>query len=340
VSSAGHRLELKALEPGASSGGARGRSQPLAGGLAAWLLAALAGSATLALAQGNPPRQVHAGVSPGFAHLGERVLYRGYAVYGAPSGARWLPPEPEPDLTWGSPRAWRARGPGGAETLFVEIPLQVFRLGAITLPGLKFQDPGPPHPEVQKLPPVTLVVQPVLTAADSNADLRPARGPLPAPWYERVPWLWVAVVLAAVLLAVLIVRWLRSRRRAAPLAPPIVLDPAALALAQLAELRALHLPERGRFDEHALRLSWILRRYLEAVTHAPRPGHTTPELVRALQKSPLGPDELKHLAVLLRVWDRLKFARAASSIEESMRSEQAVELLVRKLAEPAAGKAA
>src|SRR5204862_2881620 len=104
-----------------------------------------------------------------------------------------------------------------------------------------------------------------------------------------------------------------------PAPAPQVLDPAARALAELEALRALELPQRGEFDAHALRLSLILRRYLEAVSHAPRPGHTTPELVAALSRTPLEPDELRRLGELLRVWDRLKFARAASSIEDSMR---------------------
>src|SRR5439155_13067035 len=141
--------------------------------------------------------QAHAGVVPGVAYLGERVRYRGYVIAGGPTAVKWLPPDKDPDLTWGTPRAWRARVPGAAgETLLVEIPLQAFRLGTVVIQGLALQDAA--GGQIGRLPAVRLEIVPVLTAADSNADLKPARGPLLAPWYERVPWAWVAAGLAAI----------------------------------------------------------------------------------------------------------------------------------------------
>ena len=318
---------------------ARGWAKVLARGGAAALALGIASAPLHGAPDVVGATHMRAGVDPGFARLGERVVYRGQVLFAGPANAKWLPPEPEADLTWGAPRAWGSGGPGG-ETLQVEIPLQAFRPGTIVIPGLRFQERDSAGAAPRRLPVVLFTVRPVLTAADSNADLRPARGPLPAPWYERVPWLAVLLGALAVVVIALLVRAWRSRRRSARAPEPQVLDPAARALAELEALRALSLPEHGRYDEHALRLSWILRRYLEAVIHAPRPGHTTPELVAALAHSPLGPDDVERLESLLRVWDRLKFARAGSSIEACVRSEQAVEALVRKLAAPAAGKAA
>jgi len=111
-----------------------------------------------------------------------------------------------------------------------------------------------------------------------------------------------------------------------------VLDPAGRALAELAALRALELPQQGRFAEHAFELTQLLRRFLEEVTHVPRPGHTTPELVDVLRRTRIDGADLQRLEGLLRLWDRVKFARASSSVDESLRAEDAVERLIRQIA--------
>jgi hypothetical protein len=292
--------------------------------------------ASPAHSQDAKPR-VRASVNPGKAHVGEPVIYRGIVVLPRGSKPRWLPPEKIEALTWGTPRP--ALRTGAADTLSIEIPVQAFQLGAITIPGLRFEEPR--LEGVQRLPGVTLEVQPVLTPADSNAELRPARGPLPAPWWERVPWLWVVYGILALVLIVALVRWWRARRRRGPAAVPVpVLDPAARALEALAALRARNLPAGGRFAEHAFELTQLLRRYLEEVTYVPRPGHTTPELVEVLRRTRIDAEDLHRLQGLLRTWDRVKFARATTNVEESVRAEEAVERLVRHLAAPAEARAA
>lgn len=290
-----------------------------------------------------PGIQTTATVDPGVAKLGERVVYRGRIVsHGLARTLRWLPPESHADLTWGKQSARFGEGRASTrlspsqppparppDTLFVEVPLQVFRTGDVTIPGLRFQSQEPPH-RIHRLPTVRLVVAPVLSPADSNADLRPLRGPVAAPWWERVPWIWIAaalVVLAAVILAI---RWLRGRKRApVPVETP-ALDPAAEALAQLAALRGLSLPAQGRFAEHAFHLSGILRRFLEATVHTPRPGDTTGELIAHLESTPIDREDLMRLGGLLRVWDRVKFARAPFTADEADRAERAVETIIRR----------
>jgi hypothetical protein len=282
--------------------------------------------------------QVRATVSPGSARIGERVRYRGVVVLPAgTSTARWLKPESHPDLTWGAlePRRVRGRGPGGppADTLFVEADLQAFQTGTVLVPGLRFEVAGTGAAVEQRLPGVALLITPVLSAADSHADLRPVRGPVRAPWWEQVPWRWVLIGAAILAAVVGLVLWLR-RRRPVTTPGPMVADPGAAALAELAALRGLRLPAHGRYADHAFHLTRILRRFLEAVVRTPRPGHTSDEFVAALERTRLSDDHRRILAALLRVWDRVKFARAGSSVEESVRAEETVEQMIRQVTTP------
>jgi len=221
------------------------------------------------------------------------------------------------------------------DTVTVSVPLQAFELGELVIPGLRFelQPPGQP-PVIHRLPMAGLRVVSVLTAADSTGRYRELHGPLAAPWWERVPWLWVAIGLLLLAAAIAWLVWLRRRRpRVVPtpvaMPAPVARDPSVEALSALAALRARRLPEQGRFADHAFELGQILRRFLEATT-ASRPGQTTPELVSHLRESGLAEPEVTRFRGLLEGWDRVKFAREAPTIEDATRTESAVEAFVRR----------
>ncbi len=312
-----------------------------------------------ALAHGSSasdrPFGLHAVVGPAPAHLGQQLVYRGWVLGGDVDQVNFAPPEAGGAFTWGTPRSSHAKRtlePGSKgytsprwyypDSAWIEVPLQVFATGIVAIPGPRvvIRTWGN-HPIEARLPTVHLLVLPVLTAADSAATLRPVRGPLAAPWWERVPWRYVvagALVLAA---AAALVRWWRRRRRKpaapvtatrAPLRPAV--DPALEALMALAKLRAEHLPELGHFDAHAQALTRILRRYLEARLVTPRPGDTSTELVQRLRASRLAADDVLRLEGLLGLWDRVKFARAPLDLAEAERCETAVEALVRRAETP------
>lgn len=301
-----------------------------------------------------PGVRANASVEPGIAKLGEPLMYRGRVVSSwRGMSFKFVPPEVQDDFVWGPIRARIAAGQvpprlgagpapaPGPDTFLVEIPLQVFRTGAVTVPGLRFEShANNGATALHRLPAVQLVLTSVLSAADSNADLRPVRGPIGAPWWERIPW---PLVIAAVLLIAAIV-WLVRRarsgmKRPAPFVAPPPPHPAAVALAELATLRRLGLPAQGRFADHAFQLSRLLRRFLEATAFTPRPGDTTGELIAHLEASDLAREDLEQLAGLLRIWDRVKFGRAPSSPDDASRAEQAVENLARRALPSAAPRA-
>jgi hypothetical protein len=311
-----------------------------------WLGALLLASWPVAAAA-QAPANAQVTITPRAVRLGEPALYRATLVADPGVRAQWLPPDTSSALTWGPRRAWRSSAYDGAhrevaDTIGVEIPVQAFELGPIVLQGIQIVVGSGDQARNYRMPSATFTVLPMISPADSQATLKPIHGPLAAPWWERVPWAWVAGALLLIAALVLLICRLRRKRPTAAKPVPSV-GPAEAALAALAELRQERLPENGRMAEHAFRLGQILRRYLEATTQTTMPGHTTPELVRSLAGSGLTPDDQKRLIALLRVWDRVKFARAPLTIDEAVRSEQAVESFVRRpvaaAAEPQAGAA-
>lgn len=300
---------------------------------------------TLVLLAAPPARAqfaARASITPGRVQLGQPATYRGIVLVPRGLTVRWTPPDTGGAFTWSplvasrSPDRRRVPVRLAQDTLRVETTLQAFALGAVPIPGLPFVSSTPTGLVVHRLPGLTLQVAPIIPARDTNPQLRPMRGPLGAPWWERVPWVWVIAGLLALLLLVLLVRRLRRRIAApAPLAVP-ALDPAAEALAALEALRGLRLPEQARFAEHAFHLTRIVRRFLEQTEGTPRPGDTTRELVARLAGTRLEASEVTGLGALLQTFDLLKFARAAGTIEQAHRAERTVETLVRRRAAPAA----
>lgn len=320
----------------------------------------------LALAAGpaaaDAPVRVRAAIAPPTAELGERVVYRGTVVLhggAGPSVIRWSRPDSSDVLVWGElvPRYARGRVPsrvgsdarrpadvsGAYDTAYVEVPLQIFDTGVVTVPGLAFEVQEGSEWIAHRLPLVRMPVVPVLAAADSNARLKPLRGPLDAPWWETVPWAFVIAAVVVLALAVWLWRRLRRRRPATAPAPAPALareSPMAEALRELAALRRLQLVDAGRYADHAFALTRILRRFLERTRSTPRPGHTTPELIADLRGAGLADEEVARIARLLGYWDRLKFARAGSAPAEARAAEDAVEAFVRGGASGSQGEAA
>jgi hypothetical protein len=295
-----------------------------------------------AASDAEAPYSIHAEIRPSVSKLGERLTYRGWVVVPHGTPVRWVIPQGEGAFSWGSPRARRDAVRGGTlDTVRIEVPLQVFAFGRVSVPGLRLRlssTSAPGGVDEHALPVARLTVVPEISPLDTSSVLRPVRGPVSAPWWERVPWILVGSILA--LLAVLIALFVALRRRRprvvapeAVAAPARRRDPAAEALTALAALRRLKLPEQGRFGEHAFQLTRIVRRFLEATTGGIRPGYTTSELVAMLSGSPAKLD-VARLEGLLRLWDFIKFARGSSTVEEAHQAEDAVESMLRSPVSP------
>ena len=283
-------------------------------------------------------------ITPAVARLGQRLRYRGVVFVSPATRVRFEPPANDGAFAWSVVHATRGHagitsGPyAGFDSVGFEADLQIFQTGAVSVPGVSASiTPLPKRVDAGRvtLPTVRLVVAPTVTAADSAGELRGLHGPLPAPWWERIPWRLVVLLLLALAAVVLVLRALTRRRPrpaparpAAPVSAVPVVDAATEALRALAALRAREWPEAGRFGEHVLELTAILRRYLERTLATPRPGDTSGELLERLRMTRMDLDDLRRLEGLLALWDRVKFARAPLTVAEAHRTEEAVEAYI------------
>ncbi len=158
-------------------------------------------------------------------------------------------------------------------------------------------------------PEATVTISSVLPeGAEEIRDIRPPRE-IPLRWWHY--GLAAVPLVLFVGLAALGVRWLVRRRtveEAETIAPPP--SPHEEALRALDELAAEDLPGRDRVEEHYVRLSWIVRRYVERRWELPALEATTGMLAEVMRGSGRVPAEVAMAIVaLLRRSDLAKFAR-------------------------------
>ena len=115
--------------------------------------------------------------------------------------------------------------------------------------------------------------------APSLAKLEPMVPPQPVPQTIAIGWLVAAGL--AVVLAILGVVVLRRRKRR-PVEPRRQ-TPEEIAQAALARLLAENLPARGLVKEFYLRLTGIVRQYVEDTTGIRAPEQTTEEFLRDMR---------------------------------------------------------
>lgn len=150
-----------------------------------------------------------------------------------------------------------------------------------------------------------LVTSPFGDGVPSLADLEPMLPPQPLP-RSGTAWLgWLA--LAGVLVAGGLV-WLRRHRRAASVSKPPP-SPEEIARAALAALLAEDLPARGLVKEFYLRLTNVVRQYIEDTTGLRAPEQTTEEFLREMRVRAVFPAERSvRLQEFLEAADLVKYA--------------------------------
>jgi hypothetical protein len=111
----------------------------------------------------------------------------------------------------------------------------------------------------------------------SLADLTPMHAPMPLP--PSPIWTWIAGGLGLALAAAALLFFLKRRKQALQ-APAVIRSPEEIAHAELKELLAANLHGTGQFKEFYVRLTGIVRRYIEGTTGIHAPEQTTEEFLR------------------------------------------------------------
>jgi len=114
-----------------------------------------------------------------------------------------------------------------------------------------------------------------------------------------------------------------------------------LALEALAKLHAARLLDAGRHEEFYVRLSAIVRTYLEARFRLRAPEMTTEEFLQAAQRDPqLTPPQRSLLGTFLAEADLVKFARYVPAADDAERAYRAAREFVQSTVPPEVPRAA
>jgi hypothetical protein len=144
------------------------------------------------------------------------------------------------------------------------------------------------------------------------------RGEKPLVPIQDAGWWWIAAVIGVLALAAAGAWWMATRRRAAVLPARPACPPHERALEDLERLRQEALPSRRRFEEFYVRLSTIVRRYVEERFSVRAPEMTTEEFLQAaLRASALSAEHRVALQEFLSRCDLVKFARYEPSEREA-----------------------
>jgi hypothetical protein len=224
-------------------------------------------------------------------------------------------------------RSEQPSSPGAPAVVEAWYELVGYVPGTYTLPalpvGYRVHD-GEVH-EVES-PAATAEITSLLAQSKDASDVRdikdaiPIREPLIAPWMLAAAG--GAVVLA---LGVLLVLRRRKKRASASIARPAH----EIALEALAVLNAERLIEFGRYEDYYVRLSSIVRQYLEGRFGVRAPEMTTDEFLAAAQRSrDLAAPDRQSLQEFLSEADLVKFARHVPTRERAERAWTAARAFV------------
>lgn len=193
--------------------------------------------------------------------------------------------------------------------------LSTMSVGTYTIPAsvMTYHEPNRQAREVSGAA-VTVTVKSVLPAQWESEDIRDIKPPIPI----RGRWWWLGLGLLAAVGAGLAIWWSRRRDRRTGVTGPPPRLPHEVALEALEVLRSERLPAQGRYEEYYVRLSDVVRRYVEQRFTLRAPEMTTEEFLQvASHHESLTQAQRQLLRDFLMHCDLVKFARYQPSEQEA-----------------------
>ena len=173
---------------------------------------------------------------------------------------------------------------------------------------------------------------------DSKNDIRGIKGVLPL---KSPAWPWLVALLAvSIITTIAIWHHLSRKKRVATALSQTLLSPHDEAYQGLYQLQHSDFLRRGEFKLYFLKMSEVIRRYLERRFQIPALELTTSE-VHVIIKGKIGSGELALLDETLLFCDLVKFAKYIPSVQEVLaQNKQAIAVIDRtkleELAQPSA----
>jgi len=155
---------------------------------------------------------------------------------------------------------------------------------------------------------------------DTTKDFMPIKAPekLAYTWQELLPYIIGGALLLAIIIT-LIVMYIRKKKKEAQMSRPL-LPPYEEAMEELFKLKKQQLWESGEVKQYYIRLSDIIRRYIERRFGIEAMESTTNEIVRALKKTDAEHHARTKLKELLELSDLVKFARLTTIADDNLNS--------------------
>lgn len=255
-------------------------------------------------------------VSAVAAAVGDPVTVVVTVRHAAGTEVRWPDPvDTAPFELLDPPVAQSAAADGGTESR-LELRVAAFELGELFFPSLDVEVVGAGGEET------TLATEAVPVAIESvgrdeGGDIRDIKGPLAIPFAVVTLLPWTAALLAVAAAAAWLYR--RYRRRSTPetLVPTLPPRPAhEIAREALDALEAAGLLERGEIKTWHIRLSDILRVYIEGRFRVDAMEMTTGEVLDGLLGTDADRGAVADVQRLLDRCDLVKFAKLRPAIAE------------------------
>ena len=255
-------------------------------------------------------------VSTATAAVGDAVTVVVTVRHAPDAAVRWPDPIDAGPFELLDPPVSRSTAVGGGVESRLELRVAAFELGELSFPSLDLEvvDAGGDATALATEP-VAVTLESV--GRDEGGDIRDIKGPLAIP-FEVVTLLpWIAALAALAAVAAWVYR--RYRRRTRPEAPRPARPPRpahVVALEALDALEAARMLERGEIKTYHIRLSDILRVYLEGRFGVDAMEMTTGEVLDGLRGTDAESAVVADIRHLLDRCDLVKFAKLRPAIPE------------------------
>lgn len=178
-----------------------------------------------------------------------------------------------------------------------------FNIGPLTVQLLK----GEEVREEKETNAVPIKIKSVLT--DKDKDIKPLKSPIAIEGNPFYVLKYVLLAAAVILLIVFIILFIKARKRKAAAEPLPLLSPLEELALKIKELTGLKLPEKGKFKEFFLRLTEIIKHFLNRQYRFNAEDLTTLETMLYLEGHEKDKSIVEGMAFLLNTADLVKFAK-------------------------------